>query len=79
MLKRAGSFLPAFPRVVQLVPMQRTVAELSTFCDTDLAGCVRSRKSKTRFVTMFRSAVLKPVCRGQTLIAVSNAESEFLP
>ena len=47
MLKRSGRYLPPVPRVVQRIPMQRTVTEWSTFCDAEHAGCIRSRKSTT--------------------------------
>ena len=77
MWKRAGKYFPAFPRVVQLFPVQRTVTCLATFCDVDHAGCIHSRKSTTRVIIMFGSAVLKTVCRAQALIAVSREESEF--
>ena len=77
MLKLAGRCLQTFPSVVQLIPMQDTPTELSTFCDADHAGCIRSRKSTTGLVIMLGGAVLQTVFRGQALIGLSSAESEL--
>ena len=52
-LKRAGRYLLAYPRVVQPIPMQRAVTESSTFCHADHAGCSRRRKSTAGAVIMF--------------------------
>ena len=74
MLQRAGRYLLAFPRVVQRIPMQRTVTDLSTSCDADHAGCIRSPESTAGVVIVFGSAVPDTVCIGQALIALSSAE-----
>ena len=77
MLKRAGRYLRGCPRVPQLIPFQRGSRELRTFCDTDHAGCVRSRKSTTGSVILLGRAKLRSFCRGQSLIALSSGEAEF--
>ena len=76
-LKRVARYLLACPRVVQHIPKQNTITSLSTYCDTDHAGCIRTRKSTTGVVVMIGSAMLRSVCRGQSLIALSSGEAEF--
>ena len=76
-LKRVGRYLLSHRRCVQLIPFQRSFGKLVTYCDTDHAGCIRSRKSTTGVVIMLGDAVLRTLCRGQSLIALSSGEAEF--
>jgi hypothetical protein len=76
-LKRVGRYLAAFPRVAQLIPRQSSIASINTFCDTDHAGCVRTRKSTLGVVIKIGDAFLRSICRGQSLIALSSGEAEF--
>jgi hypothetical protein len=76
-LKRAARYLLAAPRVVQLIPFQRQITHLTTYCDTDHAGCIRTRKSTSGVVMNLGNAMLRSFCRGQSLIALSSGEAEF--
>jgi hypothetical protein len=76
-LKRVGRYLAAFPRVAQLIPRQSAITTINTFCDTDHAGCVRTRKSTTGVVIKVGDAFVRSICRGQSLIALSSGEAEF--
>ena len=77
MLKRAARYLIHAPRCVQVIPFQRRITKITTFCDTDHAGCIRTRKSTTGAVVTIGDATLRSVCRGQSVIALSSGESEF--
>lgn len=76
-LKRVGRYLLSAPRVVQLIPWQKTISNFVVYCDTDHAGCIRTRKSTTGVVLMLGDAMLRSVCRGQSLIALSSGEAEY--
>ena len=77
MLKRAARYLKYAPRAVQLFPWQRLIKDLDSYCDTDHAGCVRTRKSTSGGVLMLGKCMNKSYCRGQSVIALSSGEAEY--
>ena len=76
-LKRLGRFLLGKPRVVQEFRPQPMYNKLRVFCDSDHAGCVRTRKSTTGIVAMAGQHVLKSTSNLQSTIALSSGESEY--
>ena len=77
MLKRVARYLIGARRAVQIIPLQKQISRITTYCDTDHAGCIRSRKSTSGAVVTIGDAMLRSVCRGQSVIALSSGESEF--
>ena len=74
MLKRAARFLRFAPRVVQRFRYQSHLKVIETFVDSDHGGCIRSRKSTAGVVIMLASSLLRSLCRGQAVVALSSAE-----
>ena len=77
MLKRCARYLLHAPRVVQLFRRQRMISRLDVYSDSDHAGCLRTRKSTSGCVVMTGCNLLKSVCRGQAVVALSSGEAEF--
>ena len=63
--------------MVQEFRPQPIYNKLRVFCDSDHAGCVRTRKSTTGIVAMAGQHVLKSTSNLQSTIALSNGESEY--
>ena len=76
-LKRAGRYILKYPRVVQVIKFHPSFGHLQTYCDTDHAGCIKTRKSTTGLVLMLGGAMVRSLCRGQAVIALSSGEAEF--
>ena len=76
-LKRCARYLVHSPRVVQMFRKQRALTRLDVFSDSDHAGCLRTRKSTSECVVMAGRNLLKSVCRGQAVVALSTGEAEF--
>ena len=55
----------------------RPVEEVTTFIDSDWAGCKETRKSSSAGVVMLGNHTLKAYTRKQKIIARSSAEAEF--
>ena len=49
-LKRTGRYLLLRPRLVQHFPLQKEPEAITTYVDTDHAGCLGTRKSTTGLV-----------------------------
>jgi hypothetical protein len=56
---------------------QRILTRLDVYSDSDHAGCIRTRKSTSGCVIMAGCNLLKSVCRGQAVVALSSGEAEF--
>ena len=46
-------------------------------CDSDHAGCQRTRKSTTGYVGLFGTGAIAMRCVSQSILALSSAEAEF--
>ena len=77
MLKRLGRFLLGRPRVVQRIAYQESFTHLTMFCDSDHAGCIRTRKSTSGAVAVLGNSQVRSLCRGQAIIATSSGEAEY--
>ena len=77
LLKRVARYLCYAPRVIIRWRYQDKLTMLDTYCDTDHAGCIRTRKSTTGVVKMLGRNLLHSLCRGQAVIALSSGEAEY--
>ena len=77
MLKRLGRYLVGNRRVVQRIPYQDQWTHLTVFCDSDHAGCIRTRKSTSGVCCILGKAQVRSLCRGQAVIALSSGEAEY--
>ena len=55
---------------------QKRVARIESWCDTDHAGSIRTRKSVSGFALMLGGITVSTYCKGQTVIALSSGEAE---
>ena len=76
-LKRLGRCLQANPRYVQEYRRQTRQADISTWVDTDYAGCIRTRKSTSGGMICLGSHFLKGWSATQKPIALSSGEAEY--
>ena len=61
----------------QIFGYGRLVEEVTTFTDSDWAGCKESRKSSSAGVILLGDHALKAYTRKQTIIARRSAEAEL--
>ena len=76
-LDRIAKFLVKHRKVVQKFPWQDLPSELLVECDSDHAGCQRTRKSTTGYVGLLGSSTVALRCVSQSILALSSAEAEF--
>jgi hypothetical protein len=76
-LKRMARFMDGTPRVVWLFPWQTQVAHLDTWCDSNHAGCLRTRKSVSGGAVMIGTATCHTYSKSQAVIALSSGEAEY--
>ena len=76
-LKRLGRYLKWKPRMVSEFPYQEGVTHVTTWTDTDYAGCRKTRKSTTAGVMMLGKHVLKGWSTTQAVVALSSGEAEY--
>ena len=62
---------------MQSFPWQGLPQTLTVECDSDFAGCRRSRKSTSGFVALLGRHCIGTKCRHQSTIALSSGEAEF--
>ena len=65
------------PRLVQRFDNQDYAKVLVGWCDSDHAGCIRTRKSTSGATILFGKHELMHYCRGQAVIALSSGEAEY--
>ena len=76
-LKKLGRYLKHRPRYVRKYVMQDFTNQVKAECDSDHAGCLRTRKS-TNGVNLFHGQHwLRGAASTQSVIALSSGESEF--
>ena len=76
-LKRAVRYLKAVPRLVQRFTMQDTPDGLTTFTDSDFAGCILSRKSTSCCMIFWGKHLLRSSSTTQAVLSLSSGEAEF--
>ena len=79
MLKRIGRYLLNKP-VVVIEFTESPEEDLETvvgYCDTDWAGCRRTRKSTSGGMLVVGGSIIKSWAKTQTVIATSSGEAEF--
>jgi len=77
MVKRIGRYLMRRPRLVQQFVQQVEPGFVRVACESDHAGCVRTRRSTTGLALFHGAHLLKASANTQTVIALSSGESEF--
>ena len=78
-LKKIGRYLIGHPRLISKFKWQSMPTTVTTFTDSDWAGCARSAKSTSTSggAVCLGEHVLKTYCRQQKVIALSSAEAEL--
>ena len=76
-LKRAVRYLRHRPRLIWLYKWQEPVKHLVAFCDTDVAGCVQTRRSTSGGALMRGGHLIRHWSQTQTTVALSSAEAEL--
>ena len=71
-LKRLARFLGVRPRLDWLFKWQKRVTRIESWCDTDHAGCIRTRKSVSGCASMLGDSTVSTYC-----IALSSGEAEY--
>ena len=76
-MRRFARYLIGRPRVKLMYHFQEDQSELTTFSDTDWAGCRRTRRSTSGGYTMRGAHLMKIWCKTQAVVALSSAEAEL--
>ena len=76
-LKRLARFLGVRPRLVWLFKWQKRVTHIESWCDTDHAACIRTRKSVSGCALMLGNSTVSTYCKGQAVIALCSGEAEY--
>ena len=76
-LKRVARFLVGQPRMVTHFPWKPLGKQLTTYVDSDFAGCARTRKSTSGGVTLWGSQLVKAWSKTQATLALSSGEAEL--
>ena len=76
-LRKIGKYLLGKPRLVSKFVFQDMPSSITTFTDSDWAGCARSAKSTSGGAVCMGEHVIKTYCKQQKVIALSSAEAEL--
>ena len=76
-LKRLGRYLLDRPRVINDFNFQRFPSRVDVFCDSDWAGCARTRRSTSEGALYLGDHLVKTWSVTQATIALSSAEAEY--
>ena len=74
---RVGRYLKARPRVRVWYRYQEVPETITTYSDTDWAGCKRTRRSTTGGYSTYGTHLIKAWCKTQATVALSSAEAEL--
>ena len=74
-MKKSARFLGVRPRRVWLFKWQKRVTRIESWCDTDHAGCIRTKKSVSGCALMLGESTFCTYCKGQAVIALSSGEA----
>ena len=75
--KRLARFLGVRPRLIWLFKWQKRVTRIEAWCDTDHAGCIRTRKSVSGCALTLGNSTVSTYCKGQAVIALSSGIAEY--
>ena len=76
-LKRVVRYMSSSPRVATCYPWEPLGDKLTVECDSDFAGCVRTRKSTAGGVIYWGDQFVKAWSRTLPVIALSTGEAEL--
>ena len=76
-LKRIGKYLVGKPRLIRRFVWQSQLGMVTTYSDSDWAGCEKSRRSTSGGIVTIGSHILKSYSKQQRTIALSSAEAEL--
>ncbi len=77
MLNKIGRYLKGKPRLVMQFPWQVQQSIITTFTDSDWAGCKRTARSTSGGVVTIGDHVIKSYSKQQKVVALSSAEAEL--
>ena len=77
MVKRIAKYLLGRLRLVMKFQWQSMPSTISTYTDSDWAGCPRTARSTSGGIVMIGSHVIKSYSRQQKTVALSSAEAEL--
>ena len=75
--KRLARLLGVRPRLIWLFKWQKRVTRIMAWCDTDHAGCIRTRKSVSGCALTLGNSTVSTCCNGQAVVALSSGEAEY--
>ena len=76
-LKRIGRYLVGRPRLISKYAWQKLNGTVTTFADSDWAGCEKTRRSTSGGIVTIGTHVLKTWSKQQKTVALSSAEAEL--
>ena len=76
-LTRIGRYLVGKPRLIMRFPWQRAQQIVTSYTDSDWAGCVKSARSTSGGIVTIGEHVIKSYSRQQKIVALSSAEAEL--
>ena len=76
-LHKIGRYLAGKPRLVMTFPWQSPVTLVTTYTDSDWAGCPVTARSTSGGIVSIGSHVIKSYSRQQRVVALSSAEAEL--
>ena len=76
-LRKIGKYLLGKPRLVSKFKYQDMPSTITSFTDSDWAGCTKSAKSTSGGAICLGEHVIKTYCKQQKVIALSSAEAEL--
>ena len=77
LLNRIGRYLLGKPRLVMSFKLQNQTKTVTSFTDSDWAGCAKTAKSTSGGIVCIGEHVIKTYSRQQRVIALSSAEAEL--
>ena len=76
-LRRLGKYFIGRPRLVMKFRWQEWPSTITTFTDSDWAGCVATAKSTSGGALCIGEHVIRTYCKQQKVVALSSAEAEL--
>jgi hypothetical protein len=76
-IKKLGKYLKGRPRLVSMFKWQAMPGLVTTFTDSDWAGCLKSAKSTSGGVVCIGEHTIKTYSKQQKVVALSSAEAEL--
>ena len=77
LLRRIGKYLRGTPRLVMKFPWQSPQSVMTTYTDSDWAGCLKTARSTSGGVITMGGHMIRSWSRQQKVVALSSAEAEL--